>query len=112
MSERTQAIKPRYFFKERPLERARSEGAAFLRDAQNVSMQAIAASRWKSASLRAKIVDLDELIDFIVRNCPKRPRVLNVEFTKCELARVAKENKERWYYASSAYPHIVFELRR
>jgi hypothetical protein len=102
----------RYFFKERPLERAKSEGAVFLRDVQDLDAQARAAKRWRSASLQSKIVDLDDLIDFVLRNCPKRARILTVEFTRCELARVAIERNHAWFYTSSMYPRIEFELRR
>jgi hypothetical protein len=83
-----------------------------MRDVKNIEMRTLASKRWRSSSLIVKVAELDELIEFIVRNCPKRITTLHVELSSTELARIAVQHETRWMYSSSSYPQFVFELTR
>ena len=125
MPERSQTMKPRAARTRFGLGSHATEHATYITTATNAGMQALSSRRWQSASLKAKVEDLDEHIDFIVRLCPdylcpsssqpefpNRLRTLFVEMTNCEIARVGLQWGKRWLYSSTQHPHVVFELKR
>lgn len=89
-----------------------TEHASYVQTPTNSKMQALISQRWKSASLKAKLLELDEHIDFIVRLCPLPLRTLSVEMTESEIARVCLYWKECWLYSSPEHPTVIFELER
>lgn len=112
MSERSQAIKKRET--RLPFGQASdaTESAQFMVTATHAGMQTLAARRWQSASLKAKVRELEDHIDFIVKNCARFVSVIYVEMTDGEIARICSLCGQQWLYRSALHRRFVFELKR